>query len=51
MFVYERHPLIRDEVRNSRPSATVSSREWTVGIYNALDVPERAGPTWCRRKG
>jgi hypothetical protein len=22
-----------------------------VGIYTALDVPDRAGPTWSRRKG
>jgi len=23
----------------------------TVGVFTALDVPQRAGPTWSRRSG
>jgi len=52
MLVYERHRVSRhDEVAalDERRSALVASVE-PMGIFSALDVPDRAGPTWSRRR-
>jgi len=53
MFVYERHLAdFGDEVKDLEAERDrFVARMEPVGIYNALDVPERAGPTWSRRKG
>ena len=53
MVVYERHQAdFSDEVK-----ALEEQRDRLVlrlqpgGLFTALDVPDRAGPTWSRRKG
>jgi len=51
MIVYERHQAdFSDEVKDlvARRSELVASSE-PLGIFTALDVPDRAGPTWSRR--
>jgi hypothetical protein len=53
MLVYERHLAdFGDEVKEleSERDRFVARME-PIGIYTALDVPERSGPTWSRRKG
>lgn len=53
MVVYERHlEDFSDEVAEleSRRTRLVSRIE-PIGVFNALDVPTRVGPTWSRRKG
>jgi quinol monooxygenase YgiN len=53
MLVYEKHatdfePQIRAlEERRQRFTASVES----LGLFTALDVPSRVGPTWSRRSG
>ena len=53
MLVYERHladfsqEMKRLEVERDRFVARVEP----VGVYTALDVPDRVGPTWSRRSG
>ena len=53
MLVYERHltdvGVERKELETERDRFVV--RMEPVGVYNALDVPERVGPTWSRRSG
>src|SRR6478609_7603354 len=53
MLVYERHltdvGVERKELETERDRFVV--RMDPVGVYNALDVPERVGPTWSRRSG
>jgi quinol monooxygenase YgiN len=52
MLVYERHQASRrDEMAalDERRGALVASVE-PMGIFSALDVPDRAGPTWSRRR-
>jgi len=53
MFVYERHLAdFGDEVKDLEAERDrFVARMEPLGIYNALDVPERSGPTWSRRKG
>ena len=53
MFVYERHLAdFGDEVKDLEAERDrFVARMEPMGIYNALDVPERSGPTWSRRKG
>jgi quinol monooxygenase YgiN len=53
MVVYEKHHAdFQDEVarleqeRNALVEASVP-----LGLFNALDVPDRAGPTWSQRSG
>lgn len=53
MLVYERHLTDFDsevkrleEVRNR-----FVQRIEAVGVFSALDVPDRVGPTWSRRSG
>jgi quinol monooxygenase YgiN len=53
MLVYERHLVdLGDEVKDLEAERDrCVARMEPVGIYTALDVPDRAGPTWSRRKG
>lgn len=53
MLVYERHLVdLGDEVKDLEAERDrFVARMEPVGIYTALDVPDRAGPTWSRRKG
>ena len=51
MLVYEQHRSFSgDEMRRLETlrSELVSELE-PIGIFTALDVPDRAGPTWSRR--
>jgi quinol monooxygenase YgiN len=51
MLVYEQHKSYRtDAIANleQQRDALVTSTE-PLGIFTALDVPDRAGPTWSRR--
>jgi heme-degrading monooxygenase HmoA len=51
MLVYEEHKAFRDEEiarLDDRRSELVASVE-PLGVFTALDVPERTGPTWSRR--
>ena len=53
MLVYERHRAYRSNLiaaLEEQRSALVESVE-PLGIFTALDVPDRAGPTWSRRDG
>jgi hypothetical protein len=52
MLVYEQHRVFRSDVVASleeRRRALVESIE-PLGIYSALHVPDRFGPTWSQRK-
>ena len=52
MLVYEQHRVFRsDEIAllQERSRALVYSVE-PLGIFTALDVPDRFGPTWSKRK-
>lgn len=52
MVVYERHYAdFEDEVQEleSRRDALLQT-VLPLGLFNALDVPERSGPTWSQRK-
>ena len=52
MIVYERHKISRQrEIAEleARRNALVAAIE-PLGVFTALDVPERAGPTWSRRR-
>ena len=52
MLVYEEHRASRAAAIVSleeRSAALVDSVE-PLGIFTALDVPDRTGPTWSRRK-
>ncbi len=51
MLVYEQHKVYRgDEVEKleARRNELVEAVE-PLGVFTALDVPDRAGPTWSRR--
>ncbi len=51
MLVYEQHKAYRgDEIPSlgERRNELVETVE-PLGVFTALDVPERAGPTWSRR--
>lgn len=51
MLVYEQHKTYRHDelvVLEARRDELVASVE-PMGIYTALDVPDRWGPTWSRR--
>lgn len=51
MLVYEQHKAYRgDEIAKlaARRSELVTTLE-PLGVYTALDVPDRGGPTWSRR--
>jgi quinol monooxygenase YgiN len=53
MFVYEKHladfSADVEELRTRRADMVVETT--TFGIFDALDVPERFGPTWSVRDG
>ena len=52
MLVHEPHRSYRSdtiELLEARRAELVKSVE-PMGIFTALDVPERAGPTWSQRK-
>jgi hypothetical protein len=52
MLVYERHRSYRSDAVDSleqRRDALVQSAE-PMGVFTALDVPDRSGPTWSQRK-
>ena len=52
MIVYEQHRARRSEAIASieeRRSTLVESVE-PLGIFTALDVPDRTGPTWSQRR-
>ena len=51
MLVYEQHRTYRSDqivLLEARRSELVRSIE-PLGVFTALDVPERAGPAWSRR--
>jgi len=51
MLVYEHHRAFRSAAIASleeRSAALVDSVE-PLGIFTALDVPDRTGPTWSQR--
>ncbi len=52
MLVYEQHKLHRgdeiSELEARRRELTAAIEP--LGIFTALDVPDRAGPTWSRRR-
>jgi hypothetical protein len=52
MLVYEQHRVFRSDVIASleeRRHALIDVVE-PLGIYSALNVPDRFGPTWSQRK-
>ena len=53
MFVYEKHLAdFDDEVKGleeQRQHFLIKME--ALGVFSALDVPERVGPTWSRRSG
>src|SRR5262249_49457588 len=52
MLVYEQHRVFRSDAfteLEERSRALVESVE-PLGIFSALDVPDRFGPTWSQRK-
>ena len=52
MIVYEQHRAYRSDAISSleeRRTALVESVE-PLGIFTALDVPDRFGPTWSQRE-
>jgi hypothetical protein len=53
MLVYERHLADFDnEIRTLEAErARYVSRLEPLGVFSALDVPARVGPTWSRRSG
>ena len=53
MVVYERHrsSFVRDIRTLEERREEVCDAIVPVGIFSALDVPDRKGPTWSRRDG
>lgn len=53
MVVYEKHVAdFTDEMQAlERERERLVKRMETIGVFTALDVPQRAGPTWSRRSG
>jgi quinol monooxygenase YgiN len=51
MLVYEQHRTYRSDVTASVEDrrATLVEAVEPMGVFTALDVPDRAGPTWSRR--
>lgn len=51
MVVFEKHQAdFSDEIRElERERDTLLESMAPLGIFTALDVPDRAGPTWSRR--
>jgi hypothetical protein len=53
MLVYEKHQAdFSDEIKElERERDLLLTRMAPLGMFSALDVPDRAGPTWSRRSG
>jgi hypothetical protein len=53
MVVYEKHLAdFGDELKElEEQRARLVERMETVGVFTALDVPDRVGPAWSRRSG
>ena len=53
MLVYEKHQAdFRDEIRQlEQDREALVEAMMPVGLFTALDVPDRTGPTWSRRSG
>jgi quinol monooxygenase YgiN len=53
MVVYEKHHAdFGDETEAlERQRDALVAQAQPLGLFNALDVPERAGPTWSQRSG
>lgn len=53
MVVYEKHLADFTEQLKAleKQRARLVEHMETVGVFSALDVPERVGPTWSRRSG
>jgi hypothetical protein len=53
MVVYEKHLAdFDDEMKTlEEQRQRFVERMETVGVFTALDVPDRVGPTWSRRSG
>ncbi len=53
MLVYEKHQAdFSDEIRDLEAQRDGLVEKMTpTGIFTALNVPDRAGPTWSRRRG
>jgi quinol monooxygenase YgiN len=53
MVVYEKHHAdFEDEVHELEGRrAALLNAAIPLGLFNALDVPERSGPTWSQRTG
>ena len=53
MVVYERHHAdFEDEVQQlEQQRQALLKQSVPLGLFNALDVPDRAGPTWSQRSG
>jgi quinol monooxygenase YgiN len=53
MLVYERHLAdFDDEMRAlEQQRQRFVNRMEALGVFSALDVPDRVGPTWSRRSG
>jgi quinol monooxygenase YgiN len=53
MMVYEKHLASYHAQLETleRQRATLVDTIEAVGVFSALDVPDRAGPTWSRRSG
>jgi quinol monooxygenase YgiN len=52
MLIYEQHRASRSvllDAVETRRAALVDAME-PLGIYTALDVPDRSGPTWSQRR-
>jgi quinol monooxygenase YgiN len=52
MLVYEQHRKSRTAAMTSleQRSAALVDRVEPMGIFTALDVPDRSGPTWSQRR-
>jgi len=53
MVVYEKHhaDFQEETERLERQRDALVDRTQPLGLFNALDVPDRAGPTWSQRSG
>lgn len=53
MLPYEKHRVdVRDEMAQLEQSrAEMLDGVVPLGVFNAIDVPDRFGPTWSRRDG
>ena len=53
MVVYERHFAdFADEIEQlERERAAIVETMVPLGLFHALDVPDRFGPTWSQRSG